>query len=195
MSFFPVGFNPRADVVYSFPLVDVETDDGSFGFIPGRDGIFTDVNGKKWYGSALIDLPDLGLSINGTAPTGQISMSFFQDPDAPDLIGQIRELGLEVIEGRPLTIYIQPMNGPEEMYAPVFPPVAVMTRTMRSLSNTADGEVQRSITVTFESPFEDRKTARRRILNTQGHAEILGAPNPSLEFMPTNDFQEQKLFG
>ncbi len=51
------------------------------------------------------------------------------------------------------------------------------------------------MTLTFEAWTENRRAARRIILNTEGHANLIGEANPSLEMIPTVDFEEEKLFG
>jgi hypothetical protein len=81
------------------------------------------------------------------------------------------------------------------MYAPAVPPIQWMRRTMRTLKFQAEGAQGRSITVTFEAWTEQRRGARRIVLNTQGHAQLIGSKNPSFQFMPTTNFQEEKLFG
>jgi hypothetical protein len=195
MTAMPDGFDPRADVVGVLDLCNINTPDGDFGFMPGTDGKFTDVNGKEWLGSTILTISRLQSAIDGVAPSGSVGMSFFQDPDQPDLIAEIKRLGIEYVDGRPITFYWQPIRTPEEFYAPTTPPVQWLQRTMRTLSFRANGALDRSVTLGFESWSEDRKAARRIILNTDGHAKLIGAANPSLEFMPTVDFEEEKLFG
>jgi hypothetical protein len=99
MSFFGAGFDPREDAPAVLTLVDVDTPDGNFGFMPGIDGKFTDSTGKVWWGSVLIDQPALEMPLNGAAPAGQIAMTFFQDPDMPDVVAQIAALGRPMCAG------------------------------------------------------------------------------------------------
>lgn len=189
------GFDPRDDVVGVFDLVNINTPDGDFGFLMGTDGIFTDVNGKKWVGSTILSVSRLQSAIDGVAPAGSVGMSFFQDPDQVDVIAEIKALGVDYLNGRSITFYWQPFRSQEEFYAPDLPPQQWLQRTMRTLTFKANGALDRSISVGFESWSEDRKAARRIALNTEGHALLTGSPNPSLEFMPTSDFEEEKLFG
>lgn len=189
------SWNPRDDLVAVLDLVNIHTTDGEFGFLLAQDGVFTDVNGKKWYGSTLLTAPKLQSAINGVAPAGEISMSFFQQPSGPDLIDQILSLGTEYVASLPIEFYFQPIRSQAELYAPVIAPQLQLTRTMRTLTYRATGAEDRSIGVTFEPWSEERRAARRITLNTEGHAKLLGATNPSLEYMPTVDFEEEKLFG
>lgn len=195
MSFFPAGFSPSEDVLGALDLCEIDTPDGPARFIVGTDGMFTDINGNRWYGTQLASVGSLGSAIGGQAPEGSITLSFFQDPDAADLISQIKDLGLDYISGRMITFYVQPINSQAEFYAPVVAPQQWLQRVMRTLVFTANGAQDRSISVTFEAWSEYRRAARRIVLNTEGHAKLIGEANPSLEFMPTSDFEEEKLFG
>lgn len=183
------------EVIGKFELVNVNTPDGDFGFMLGTDGVFTDINGKQWFGSQLVGMSKLEYAINGKAPAGEITMAFFQDPDSPDLVQQIKSLGAEYINGRLLTFYVQPLSSIEDMYNPKVPPYKIATRVMRTIRLTASGAQNRSITLTFESAWENRRRMKRRIYNTVDHQRYIGAFDPSLEFVPTVDFEEEKLFG
>jgi len=195
MSFFPDGYGWRDSVLAVLDLCEIDTPDGPARFIIGTDGVFTDVNGNKWYGTQLAGASSLGSAIGGEAPEGSLTLSYFQDPDADDLIAQVRELGLDYIKGRPVTFYLQTINSHSEFSAPTVAPIQWVQRTMRKLVFTANGAQDRSISVTFEAWSEDRRGARRIVLNSEGHAQLIGEANPSLEFMPTTDFQDVKLFG
>ncbi|MGI3169980.1 hypothetical protein ACRARG_12545 [Pseudooceanicola sp. C21-150M6] len=188
-------WNPRDRLVGFLDLVNINTTDGDFGFIAGTDGVFTDINGKTWYGSTLISVPRLQSAIDGVAPSGSIEMSFIQDPSDVDVVGQIRELGLAYIKDRPISFYLQPIRSMSEFHAPTLPPELHMTRTMRTLTFAGAGAAERSITVGFEPWTEDRRSAKRIAYNTDGHAKLIGSANPSLSFMPTENFEEEKLFG
>lgn len=194
MSIFPDWFDLRADVVFALNLVSVDTPDGVFGFMLGADGIFTDVNGMQWFGSQLISGSDDEYSIGGSAPSGRLTMSFFQDPGAPDVVAQIRELGSDYVAGRPLVQWVQPLRSQAEFYAPPVAPVPVMTRTMRQISYRLDEGQGRSIGLTYEGGFETRRQARRMVWNAVDHGRLIGADNPSLEFMPQIYDREEKLF-
>jgi hypothetical protein len=183
------------EVIGKFDLVNINTPDGDFGFMIGNDGIFTDVNDKKWYGSQLISVGKMEYAINGKAPSGEITLSFFQDPDAPDVVQKVKELGVDYVAGRLITFFYQPFSSIEEMYAPVAAPYPVATRVMRTLRFTSAGAQNRAISLSFESAWEYRRRMRRRVYNTVDHELLIGEPDPSLEYIPTELFEEQKLFG
>lgn len=194
MSTLPAGFGARDAIVAAFDLVQIATPDGPVRLMLGADGVFTDVDGNAWTGSSLIAASQLEAAIDGRAPSGELTLSYFQDPAAPDLVAQIRSLGADYVRGRALTFYVQPFRTLAEMQAPVFSPVPWLVRTMRTVKFSASGAQDRSISVTFEAQFEDRRSARRIAYNTRGHAALIGAANPSLEFIPTDNFEEEKLW-
>jgi len=194
MSNFPEGFDPRADIVIKLDLVLIDTPDGQFGYMVGVDGRFIDTTGRVWWGSQLITAGDLEFSINGTAPTGSLTMSFLQDPDAPNLIAQVRELGSDYVKGREIIFFEQYLTAHEEFYAPTRPPTEILRRRMRQVLVSADGPQKRQISVTFEGPFENRRTARRLVYNTEDHSTLVGAANPSLGFIPRDGKLKEKLF-
>lgn len=187
--------NWRAPIVAKLDLVNINTSDGDFGFIAGLDGRFTDANGKTWIGSSLIQSSAQESALNGKAPSGEVMMSYYQDPSMPDLAAQIRALGVEYIRNRPITFFVQTFGDVSEFYAPKVPPIQICKRRMKSLSFSVDGEQLRRLNLSFESSWEDRRSAQRRIYNTVDHSAAAGGLNPSLEFIPTNNFQEEKLFG
>ncbi len=194
MSFFPVDYNPRDDVLGILDLCLVDTPDGPARFMLGSDGVFVDSDGNRWVGSQLLSVSSLEAALDGAAPEGTATLSFFQDPEADDLIAEIREQGADYIDGRSITFLVQPIRSQAEMMAPTTPPKQWMQRTMRELTFSANGAQDRSITVGFEAWSENRRAARRIVLNTEGHARLTGSANPSLEFMPTVDFLEEGLF-
>lgn len=189
------GWNPRDSVVAVLDLVNVHTADGEFGFLLAQDGRFVDVNGKEWWGSTLLTAPKLQSAIDGVAPAGEVSMNFIQPPNGQNLIDDILSLGLEYIGARRIEFFIQPIRAQGELYAPTIAPQLYLTRTMRTLSYRAAGAEERSLGVTFEPWSEERRAARRIALNTEGHAKLARKVNPSLEFMPSSEFEEEKLFG
>lgn len=195
MAFFPAEFNPRDPVIYMLGLVKLETPDGPVRLLMGQDGQFTGRNGNVWYGSQLVSLSTLQSAIDGVAPSGSLTLSYFQDPDAPALISQIRELGADYLNGYEIKFYVQPLLSPSEFYAPTLAPILHTTRVMRTVSFAATGAQDRSISVSFEAWSEKRRASRRLVLNTEGHQTLTGTANPSLEFMPTSDWTEEKLFG
>ena len=195
MSFWPEEFDPSADAVGFLTLCIVETSDGEFGFMPGIDGLFTDINGVTYWGSSLMSVPSLTYGIQGTAPAGSIAMTFFRDPNAPDVIGQLRGQGVSYVYGRQIRFYAQPINSHTEFSAPTMAPRLFAVREMRRLSFEATGAVQRRITLEFEGPYAGRNEASNLVWSTTDHAALCGAVNPSLQFMPNSNFEEEKLWG
>lgn len=195
MSFWPAGFDCRAANVAVFDLVNINTTEGDFGFLLGADGVFTDVNGKIWHGSTLLAAGTIESALNGIAPSGQMTFSYFQDPDQPDVIAEFHALGADYVRGRPVTFWRQPFNDISEMYAPVFAPILSVTRRATSLTYGLTGAQDRSITLSFESIGDPRNTSRGTEYSVAGHEILIGEPNPSLEFMPTDTFEEEPLFG
>lgn len=195
MTFFPSDFDPRAPVRGVLSLCEIDTAGGTFRFIIGTDGIFVDAAGNEWLGSSLGNVSSLESAIGGAAPSGSITLAFFQDPDAPDMIQQIKALGVDYVAGREIRFYIAPLATPADMTNQTRTPVKWMTRFSRQISYKFSGAQDRRITLSFEAWSERRAAARRRVLNTEGHAEIIGRVNPSLVYMPTVDFEDEKLFG
>ncbi|GHF71211.1 hypothetical protein [Seohaeicola zhoushanensis] len=195
MSFFPSDLDRAGAILGALDLCEIDTVDGPARFMIGADGVFIDVLGRQWYGSQLASVSSLESAIGGKAPEGSITLSFFQDPNAVDLVAQVRALGLDYVRDRDVTFFIQPIGSHAEFYAPTRAPIQWLRRTARSLTFSASGAQDRSITLAFEAWSENRRAARRIVLNTEGHAKLIGQPNPSLEFIPTSDFEEEKLFG
>lgn len=195
MSFWPNGFDFRAPVVALLDLCEVDTVDGPARFIIGADGAFRDVDGHDWCGSQLLSVSSLQAAIDGEAPSGSLTVSYFQDPDAPDLVQQVKAGGIDQIDGRQITFLVQPILSMSEFRQPSVPPVQWLQRTMRALTFAASGAQDRSITLSFEAWSEQRRGSRRLRMNTDGHATLIGEANPSLSLMPTSDFEEEKLFG
>lgn len=194
MSFFPAGFDPRASVVRMLHLCALDTPDGVQRFMIGTDGRFTDVTDAHWYGSQLLTMSGFQSAINGIAPAGRIGMAFYQDAGGPSVIDAIREYGADYLDGRPIDFYVQPLRSGAEFYAPTLEPVQYGRRTMRTVTISLTGPLQREISLGFEAWSEGRRTARRIALNTAGHAALIGEANVSLECMPTTDFTEEKLW-
>lgn len=194
MSLFPDWFRTRDRVVFALNLVSLDTPDGVFGYMLGVDGVFTDITGRKWIGSQLVEPGDDEFAMGGNAPSGSFTLSFFQDPEAPDVVAQVRALGADYVNGRPLTQFIQPLRDAGDFQAPITPPVQVMVRTMRKIRTSMDGAQGRAITVTYESAFETRRRARRLTWNVEDHARLIGEPDPSLQYAPQQYDHEEKLF-
>lgn len=188
-------WDPRNRAAFFLDLVNIDTPDGDAGFILGQDGQFTDINAKTWWGSQALTVPKLQTAINGVAPAGRLRFAWIQDPSAPDLIDQLRDLGLAYIDGREITFWLQPLNSVAEFQAPVLAPELHTTRIMRSIDYGGQGAAGRWIEIGFEAWTEDRKAARRVVMNTEGHKTLTGTANPSLTYMPTENFEEEALFG
>lgn len=195
MSFFPATFNPRDEVAGALDLVSIETDDGVFRFLLGADGIFTDSGGRQWIGSQLLEASELRLSIQGEAPAGTIGVSFIQDPDDGDLVQQIKALGTDYVRDRTITYWVQPIRSMEELYAPTLPPIPWASRRGAHIEFDLSGAIERKISLHFEGPFTGRNTAPGLQYTVADHARLIGSANTSLRFMPTDTFQEEKLFG
>ena len=189
-------WNPRDDTPLILDLVNIQDNTGDYGFLLGIDGIFTDTTGKVWTGSRLLTVTNLQSAIDGVAPAGSISLSYVEEPGQNDLITRLKASGgVSIIAGRPITFYYQPILSVTEFYAPTIAPQQWLTRTMRTLTATTDGAQDRVLSVGFEAWSEDRRAARRKTLDERGHGALVGAANPSLEFMPSTNFEEEKLFG
>lgn len=196
MSFFPNGYDFRAQSQRLLHLANVNTPDGDYGFILGADGKFTDIDGKTWWGSRLVQADALGFGLNGTAKASSVSLSFFEDPvDPSDLVTQITELGSAYVKGRAFTRYLQVFDSVEQMYAPVHAPSQVTQLTMDHITIEAPDDVVRVIRLHMESPFRVRNGARRLVYNTTDHSRQLGEDNPSYEFIPTEPRQEKSIIG
>jgi hypothetical protein len=198
MSFFPPGFDPRDDVVGLLTLANINTPDGDFGFMLGVDGKFTDVTGKNWWGTVLVDSPDIEMSINGLAPAGQLSLSWFSDPTqiGPEagLIDDVKDLGTDYIRGRSLTFYVQPLTDTNQLWAPVIAPIRFAQVAMQSISFTLSGSFERSLSLSWEGAYVGRNTARGLYYTTTDHARLIGAANPSMTYAPMDGRQVEKLF-
>lgn len=195
MSFFPAGFDSRSEVVGLLDLVSITTDDSTFRFLLGIDGILTDKDGNRWLGSQLLDSSELRLSIQGEAPAGTLSLSFIPDPEDGDLIAQIRALGTDYVRGRDIEFWVQPILSMGELFAPTLPPKRWLVRKAAHIEFDLSGALERRITLAFEGPFTGRNTAPGLQYTVADHARLIGAANSSLRFMPTDTFTEEKLFG
>lgn len=195
MSFFPAGFDPRDESVGLLDLVAIDTADGTFRFWLGQDGLFDDVDGNRWYGSQLIEAGDLEWSIGGTAPEGRVGISYFQAEGAPELIAEVRALGVDYVRGRAIRFYVQPLRSHAEFYAPHFAPILWKTGEISALFLDMRGLVERSLMLAFETPLTGRNRARNYFYTTDDHAKLTGSPNPSLSIMPRDNARRQRLFG
>lgn len=195
MTFWPSGFDPRAEILGYLRLASIDAPSGLARFMIGQDGVFTDTEGTTWIGSQLIAPGDLTLPRDATAPEGAVTLSYFQDPDAPDLIDQIKDSGDDAIRGSPVRFYLQPIGSHEEFSRPIYPPILRATRRATHLRFTAQGDTVRSITLAMEGPFQARASRRGWVYSVADHAALVGAPNPSLRFMPQINQRDEKLYG
>ena len=191
----PPEYDFRSETLGILDLLELDTTEGPARFIANNDARFVDINGKEWVGSKLISVSEVDFSINGTAPGVEVGLSFIQDPEADDLIAQIREMGVGVIQGREARFYIQYFEQFEEFYKPVFAPQLLTTRTMQNITYSFDGPQVRRVSLIIEGPFSLRAKPVGGRYNTADHSRRCGYANPSLEYMPTSGWDEQSLFG
>ncbi len=191
----PTADDLRADVIGVLDLIEIAAPDGVHRFMAATDGVFVDVTGRKWYGSSLLAISRMQAAIGGIAPEGALTLSWFQDPSTPDLVEQMRAHGPDYLSGAPIRFFVQILRSQAEFQAPVVAPWQWCARVIRQVSYQTVGAHERSISVGFESWGEDRRAARRIALNTEGHARLIGRENPSLEFMPPDNFEEENLLG
>lgn len=190
----PTGLDPDAEVAGVMTLAELDTPDGPARFIVGAQGRFVSIDGRVWWGSALIALEDIENGRGGTAPAGRATVSYFQDPGALDIAAEIKDRGVAWLSGRPLRLYLQCLLGGEDFTAPSLPPLLHQTRVMRRLEITADGPLRRTLALEFEGPAEVRRNKRGYFYTTDDHAALIGAPNVSLSLMPMTDVAEEPLF-
>lgn len=195
MSFWPPGFDPRAEIKGFLRLADIDAPSGLARFMIGQDGVFTDVSGNTWTGSQLIEADAPALSRDGSAPEASVTLSYFQDPDASDLIDELKASGDIAIRGSLVRFYLQPIGDVAEFYAPRWAPILRATRLAAGLRIEATGDTVRRLTVTLEGPYRARVSRRGFLYTTDDHARLIGAPNPSLRYMPTDGQVLEKLFG
>jgi len=192
-------FDFGADVVGLLDLVSLDTTAGMVRLVVGDDGFFDDVDGNRWYGSKLISASEMEMSIGGTAPSMSLNLSFVQDPDVDDLVAAVKAYGVDAVKDREARFYVQPISAVNEFYRPVYTPQLLTIRKMMNLDYEFNGPQIRTITLTVEGPFNLRSRPVGGRYNTDDHSRRLGLPagtiNPSLEFMPTNSFDDQPLFG
>lgn len=195
----PDDYDLRSPVISFVDLVALDTTAGIVRLLLGDDAFFYDVNGNQWLGSKLLSTSEIELSVNGTAPATELTFSYIQDPDEPDLIAAVKEYGVAAVKGRPARFYIQYLESTGEFFRPVFAPQLFTTRTMMNLDYVFNGPQIRGLTLTVEGPFNLRAKPVSGRYNTSDHSRRLGLPpgtiNPSLEWMPNNTFDDQPLFG
>lgn len=182
------------EAVGAMLLAHLDTTEGDVRLVFGEDGKFTDTNGNAWYGSKLLTIGDIEDSLNGKAPSWELTCSYTVDPDIGDLVEIVRSYGVDAIDGRPCRLYFQYFGKHEEMYAPIHAPILITRRIMRKLTYTIDGPQTRSVTVTCEGPYPLRsKPVNGRY--TDGDQRRRTGGDPSLEFMPYQAWDDEPLFG
>lgn len=175
-------------------LVEVDTTEGFLRFLKGENGRFTDVNGVEWIGSEMIQIGEVSVPRNGSAPAFEIGVEYTPDPDGGDLISIIRQYGVAAIEGRKLKVYFQYFGKIEEMFAPIEAPYLLSTHVMRSLKYSVSGPKSRMVAVTCEGPFPLRSKPAHGRYTVTDHQRRTNSSDESLKFWPTNAFGEE-LFG
>lgn len=191
----PTEFDFQAEIVGVLDLVALDTTAGVLRFIVGEDGWFKDTSGNVWTGSKLISTSDMEISVNGTAPTMELGLSFVQDPDEEDLVAAVQGHGVAAIKNRDAVFSIQYLATTGQYFRPIYAPVVLTKRKMIGINYSFEGPQVRRLSVSVEGPFNLRAKMPGGRYNTVDHSRRVGAPNPSLEFMPTNSFDEQSLFG
>lgn len=195
MSFWPSGFDPRAEILGALVLVDIDAPSGLARFMLGQDGVFTDRSGNKWWGSQLIGADAIEWGRDAEAAQATLTLTYYQDPQADSLIEQLRDSGDEAIKGSRVRFFIQPLTDMAQLYAPLFDPVLVSTKTASSLGFSAEGDVVRRLTLTMEGPFAGRRSKRGLYYTVNDHEALIGEANPSLTYMPNDTRQREQLFG
>lgn len=184
------------EIVGVIELLEMDTTEGTLRFLLHDDGRFQDINGNWWLGSKLMSVSEVDMSINGTAPAFEATFSFIQDPDEPDLIQNIENMGgVSVIKNRTARFYEQLIGRTDEFFKPVSEPELITQRKMLNLTTKFDGPQIRTLGVTMEGPFALRSKPTVGTYNTDDHSRLVGSSNPSLEFMPKNSIDEQPFFG
>lgn len=198
MSFFPPGFDARADVLGVLDLVSIDTPDGPARFMLGNDGRYRDSAGNDWWGSRLLGASDVQFALQGTAPSAELTLAFDDETaaGAPALIGQLRDLGSDYVRGRAVTFLVVPWTDPDQLLAPVLAPIPFAIRRASAIRFGMQGDMVRQIGLTIEGVGIGRNTARGWVYNTADHARLVGAPNPSLQYIPTDLYQrpDERVF-
>jgi len=175
-------------------LFDIDSTEGHVYLQLGEDGYFDDTNGVRWLGSKMMQMGDVESPRNGEAPAFEVQLSYAYDPDVTDLVSAVRSYGLSAIDGRKAVLYFQYLAKHEEFFAPIYQPIRVASFTMRKLSYALEGPQTRRITLTCEgsNPLRGRPRSGRYTDADQRRRED---GDPSCEFIPTNGWDEQSLFG
>lgn len=185
----------RAEVLGVLHLVEITTLDGPFRFMLGVDGEFKDTNGRTWLGSTILAAGERTMMVGDEAPRGSLSMTFIQDPSMPDVVTQIKALGVDYVYGLPIKFWVQPFAKHEEAVAPVEAPRLMMTRKATGITFDIEGPARRVITLSYEGVGASGNQQLRRVYNTADHSRLVGAQNPSLQYIPQAAENDEPLFG
>lgn len=175
-------------------LLELDTAEGFLRLYPGENGVFRDANKTDWIGCSLLRMGEVKISVNGTAPTWEAQLAYPYDPNRQDLLEVIRQYGLSAIDGRPCALYFQYFGQLGEMFAPIWQPIKFRTLTMRKLIYAYNGDTERSVTLLCEGPFPLRSRPRNGRYTTADQQRRFPG-DLGLEFMPTNGFDDEPLFG
>jgi hypothetical protein len=195
----PASFALDAEIVGALILVELDCTDGvdsyPLRFVLNDEASFTDTSGNLWWGAKLISIDQLDFSIGGDAPAINIRLSYTVDPYKTDLITLVRQYGSAAVRYREAKFYLQYIGQHEEIFAAVNAPVLLTTRRMMNLNYFIDGPKSRAVAVGIEGPFDLRSKPVNGRYTDADHKRCTGTSDPSLEFMPTNNSDEQSLFG
>ena len=196
MTFWPAGVNPRDPEFRVLQLIDIDAPSGLARFMVGQDGVFRDSSANEWWGAQLVDAAAVEISRATRAPEGSLTLTWFQDPDAGDLIDEIRASGDDAIAGARVRFWLQPLRRLEEFYAPALAPVLFATRFASGLVFSAPDDVTRKIVLSIETSWSLRRNSPGTFYTPPDYQRFLGNPsprNPSLDLMPVTDRPNNSL--
>ena len=191
----PATWDLEAEIVGYVTLVHLDTTEGVLRFLLGEDGTFTDASGNEWLGSKLLSIGAVELSIGDRVPTTEFSFTYTVDTDGEDLVSIARGFGLAAIRDRYATFYLQPLAQYEEFFAPTFSLVQIARRRMMQLRYDISGPKDRRVSVILDGPMNLASKPTNGRYTTPDATRRKGSEDLSHEFMPTNPFDEQSLFG
>ncbi len=187
---FPVEFEFDGEFVGLLLLAELQTQEHTLRFILNDEGKFTDINSNVWLGSKLISMGDVEFSTGGDAPSSQIVLSLGSDPDAIDVVSEVQQYGVDAVRHRPCNIYVQYLGEIEERYSAIHEPILITSREMYNIRYNFDGPQTRQISITMEGPFNLRSQPINGRYTDEDHRRRSGTGDPSLEFMPVNNFTD-----
>jgi hypothetical protein len=196
LTFWPAGFDPRDPESRILQLVDIDAPSGLARFLVGQDGVFRDHVGNEWWGAQLVDASAVEISRATRAPEGSLTLTWFQDPEAGDLIEDLVASGDSDLEGARVRFFLQPLRSLEDLYAPTLAPVLFATRYAGGVAFGAPDDVTRTIRLTIESVWARRRSSPGTFYTPPDYQRFLGNPsprNPSLDEMPVSDRPNNSL--